>query len=1067
MTDAQLQALSSLRLDWAMTPDDVWGPHPEHVPELHRQVGRRALAGVADAKRSPSSSPLGLVIEGSKGAGKTHLLGWLREQIQRDGGYFFLIGLSDGETFWSNTVEAILDGLWRGVVDGEATQLQVLLRRLGVIAGTERAVEGLLSGTAVSKPRLDSFVRGLSEAAGHHGGPELQDTARALVLYASNDPATQDVAKDYFLFAGDIEPTARSIWGIRQGRSPQLIVRDLSRLMALTGHTVIAIDQIDTLVARYSASAETVDSSLEDARRDELVTQIADGLMGLREITRRTLSVVACLPNSWTLIQTRAVDTVRDRFRTATQLKDIPTPEVGRALVERRFAVRFREFGFSPPYPTWPVAPEAFEAVVGYTPRSMLQRIDAHVQACLDGGAVLELQQFDEESPGGGAAVVAVGELDLERLDARFRTLKADADLEAAFDAKAEDRVVPALLAAGLTAWIEEHGGPSLGYAQDPPPSSKPALHARLRQTVNEDVEAEVHWAFRAICSSNAINAQNRIASAHKAAGIQKDDRSRTLFLLRNTTWPKGTRTAEIVTEFREAGGVELPITNDDLRRFAALKILLAERDPLLRSWLTVRRPAGDSELFERALAAAERSERPAQPASVPGDDSAPTRPIPIIKPAAEVPPAAPTGVATSAVPDAGEPTPSARVIQVGRMLGSERPVWLELEALRMHTAIFAGSGSGKTVLLRRMVEECALQGVSSIVLDPNNDLARLGDAWPAAPSTWGPDDAGKAAQYLANTDVVIWTPRRESGRPLTFQPLPDFTGVLDDPDEFQMAVDVACAALAPRARADGRTRKAQEEQAVLKESIQFFGRGGSGDLRDLIALMSNLPAAASTIRDAAVMAATMAQTLKAAMVNDPLFGGVGQPIDPADLLTPAAGKRARVSVISLIGLPSDAQRQGFVSQLQMSLFAWFKKHPSDELGGLLVMDEAQTIAPSGAMTVATESTLVLASQARKYGLGLVFATQAPKGLHNRIPGNAATQVFGLLNSPGQIQTAQEIARAKGGMVSDVSRLKRGEFYFAGEGAQFAKMHTAMCLSHHPSSPLTADDVIVRSRRVF
>ena len=53
------------------------------------------------------------------------------------------------------------------------------------------------------------------------------------------------------------------------------------------------------------------------------------------------------------------------------------------------------------------------------------------------------------------------------------------------------------------------------------------------------------------------------------------------------------------------------------------------------------------------------------------------------------------------------------------------------LESLRKHAVIFAGSGSGKTVLIRRLIEECALNGVSAIVLDPNNDLARLGDTWP------------------------------------------------------------------------------------------------------------------------------------------------------------------------------------------------------------------------------------------------------------------------------------------------------------------------------------------------
>lgn len=110
-----------------------------------------------------------------------------------------------------------------------------------------------------------------------------------------------------------------------------------------------------------------------------------------------------------------------------------------------------------------------------------------------------------------------------------------------------------------------------------------------------------------------------------------------------------------------------------------------------------------------------------------------------------------------------------------------------------------------------------------------------------------------------------------------------------------------------------------------------------------------------------------------------------------------------------------------------------------------------------------THSTLMLASQARKYGLGLVFATQAPKALHNRIPGNAATQFFGLLTSMTQIDAAQEIARVKGSPIPDVGRLGRGEFYAAVEGAGFVKMRAPFCLSHHPPSPLTAEEVVQRA----
>jgi hypothetical protein len=202
-----------------------------------------------------------------------------------------------------------------------------------------------------------------------------------------------------------------------------------------------------------------------------------------------------------------------------------------------------------------------------------------------------------------------------------------------------------------------------------------------------------------------------------------------------------------------------------------------------------------------------------------------------------------------------------------------------------------------------------------------------------------------------------------------------------------------------------------------------------------------------------------------AAIVNDPLFGGDGEAVDPGLLLTPSAGKRARVSVISFVGLPSDDQRQSFVNQLQMALFAWIKKNPAGDrpLGGLFVMDEAQTLAPAGAMTACTLSTIKLASQARKYGLGLVFATQAPKGLHNQIPGNAATQFFGFLNSPVQIAAAREMAQAKGGDVLDISRLRAGQFYAASEGLAFQKLQIPLCLSHHPTSALTAEEVISRA----
>jgi hypothetical protein len=310
----------------------------------------------------------------------------------------------------------------------------------------------------------------------------------------------------------------------------------------------------------------------------------------------------------------------------------------------------------------------------------------------------------------------------------------------------------------------------------------------------------------------------------------------------------------------------------------------------------------------------------------------------------------------------------------------------------------------------------------------------------------------------------VVWTPRRHSGRPLTFRPLPEFAAVKDDPDDLDAAIDAAAGAIGPRVVSSG--RRAEEETAVLREVLRYYAKSGASDLGGFVDLLDELPDGITSLRNADATAANLAQRLRVAQINDPLFAGEGEPVDPGILLTPPSGKRARVSVISMIGLPDPAQRQGFVNQLQMALFSWIKKHPARDrpLSGLLVMDEAQDLVPSGKVTACSESTRRLVAQARKYGLGLLFATQAPKALHNQIPGNAATQFYGRLSSPVQIGAAREVAKAKGGDVPDIARLTRGQFYVGTDGTKFIKTATPMCLSYHPAAPLTEEEVIARAR---
>ncbi|MGV9362532.1 ATP-binding protein [Amycolatopsis sp. NPDC003731] len=1016
----ELKALATLSFDWADTPDHVWRDSPYHVDGLHAEALAALDTGIRDAVASDGPSPIGLVMRGLKGVGKTHLLGLVRRQVHRARGYFFLDDVTAAEAFWENTAEALRRGLARPDDSGES-QLRRFLLRVCLRAHVDVEVEARIRrGRGLTAEDVEAFVDGVA-SLNEVVADECGDTARALVLIASRDRGAKYIGEDYL--DGDTELTSEARqWNIYSRPKPaRVLVQEITRLLALTGPVVIAVDQLDTLVARSKQGM------LGDGVGDDLlVAQIADGLMGLREVTHKTLTVLACLPSTWEQIRSKAAGTVPDRFRETVTLGRITAAALGRALVEKRLGVAYESMGFTPPHPTWPVAPVAFEGPwEQWTPRELLKRIGAHIDGCLRAGQVRELTSFDEKAPVPVAPMRTEVENDrFAELDAEFEKLQAEVDPGKLLGESIVDRMMPGLLSAALRCWVTEVGDDDMEWSCERQ-AGLSEVHAWLTRTLDETADLQEHWVFRAIAARDPRAALSRFRKARSEAGQRQGVDNRHLVILRDA-WGRGAKTREEVEKFTAAGGRTIRLSDADVRTFWALQKMLGNGGRELHEWLFDRRPASRSELLSAVL-----PEKPGE--KQPGE--------------------------------ATHPPPAEGEITLGTVVGSGEPVRIELSALRKHAAVFAGSGSGKTVLLRRIIEECALLGVSAIVLDPNNDLARLGDAWPEPPGGWRNGDAELAKQYLAETDVVVWTPGRATGRPLAFRPLPDFAGVLDDTDEFTAAVEVAVATLAPQARLTGSTAKADIGLAVLRQAVVHHARTGSRSLPDLVGLLSDLPEDVSTLNDAKRIAADLAEVLKAAMVNDPLFAGGGEPVDPGTLLTPAEGKRARVSVISFVGLPAEEQRQNFVNQLQMELFAWIKRRPAGDrpLGALFVMDEAQTLASSGSLTASTRSTIVLASQARKYGLGLLFATQAPKGLHNQVVGNAMTQFFGRLNSPAQIAAANELARAKGSPVADISRLERAQFYVAGEAFGFRQVATPLCLSHHPASPLRLEEVIARA----
>ena len=64
--------------------------------------------------------------------------------------------------------------------------------------------------------------------------------------------------------------------------------------------------------------------------------------------------------------------------------------------------------------------------------------------------------------------------------------------------------------------------------------------------------------------------------------------------------------------------------------------------------------------------------------------------------------------------------------MEIGTNRVTGKSVDLPASILRRHVAMLGASGSGKTVAAKVLIEEATLEGIPSIIVDPQGDLARF-----------------------------------------------------------------------------------------------------------------------------------------------------------------------------------------------------------------------------------------------------------------------------------------------------------------------------------------------------
>ena len=381
----------------------------------------------------------------------------------------------------------------------------------------------------------------------------------------------------------------------------------------------------------------------------------------------------------------------------------------------------------------------------------------------------------------------------------------------------------------------------------------------------------------------------------------------------------------------------------------------------------------------------------------------------------------------------------------------SPKPLLYDASDLVTHGVIAGMTGSGKTGLGIDLIEECAIDGVPVIAIDPKGDLGNLLLNFPKlapedflpwidrdearraghTPEAFAAAEAAKWSQGLADwgqdgrrieklrdaAEFAIYTPGSAAGRPLSIvksfaAPDPE---IVNDAELLQDRVTTAATSVLTLAGVNAEPVKSREHVLIATLFTESWRAGRDLDLATLISHIQSPPLAKVGIVDLESFFPSKERFALAMQLNQLLAAPgfeawmEGDALDVDPLLYGLNG-RPRVSVISIAHL-DDQERMFFVSLLLNEIVSWMRsQRGTSSLRALVYFDEIFGFLPPVANPPSKPPLLTLLKQARAFGLGIVVATQNPVDLDYKALSNAGTWML------GRLQTERDKARVLDGL---------------------------------------------------
>ncbi|MFN2515788.1 MAG: ATP-binding protein [Pyrinomonadaceae bacterium] len=370
---------------------------------------------------------------------------------------------------------------------------------------------------------------------------------------------------------------------------------------------------------------------------------------------------------------------------------------------------------------------------------------------------------------------------------------------------------------------------------------------------------------------------------------------------------------------------------------------------------------------------------------------------------------------------------------------------------LLTHAVCVGMTGSGKTGLCIALLEEAAIDGIPSIVIDPKGDLTNLlltfpelrpedfapwvseedaqkkklsiseyaqqqAEFWKKGLADWG-EDGVRIKRLRDAADFRIYTPGSNAGIPVSI--LKSFAApplaIRDDSELMTERVNTTVTSLLGLLGIDADPVKSREHILISNILSKEWLAGKDLDIAGLIQQVQSPSLTKVGVMDLDSFFPSRDRFQLATALNNllaaPGFSSwmEGEPLDIQQILHTPEGK-PRVSIFSIAHL-NDAERMFFVSLLLNQTLGWMRTQSgTTSLRAILYMDEIFGYFPPVANPPSKRPLLTLLKQGRAFGLGVVLVTQNPVDLDYKGLSNTGTWFI------GRLQTERDKARVLEGL---------------------------------------------------